>query len=154
MEIAAHGAVPHPLIPDAILLFGGYARVREDDNDFTNKLFVLHTHPPHYEKLTPTGPLSHKLGYHTFTILGNRVFSFGGKNKGGKLKDRLLSVYDVAANAWLEVKAKGLGPVSRSGQSATAVGGGSILVFGGRTGAQRLADFSLLQVSPFIFAPK
>lgn len=43
MEIAAHGAVLHPLLADAILIFGGYTRVGEEDNDFTDQLYVVHT---------------------------------------------------------------------------------------------------------------
>lgn len=109
-------------------------------------LFWVYTGNPRFEQLTPGGKLPLKLGYHTFTALGNRMFSFGGKNRAGRLKDQLLSVYDVAANAWLDVSAKGLGPMSRSGHTATVVGESTILIYGGRSGTLRLADFSLLQV--------
>jgi hypothetical protein len=114
--------------------------------DGSMSLLWVYTGNPRFEQLTPGGKLPPKLGYHTFTALGNRVFSFGGKNRAGRLKDQLLLVYDVAANAWLDVNAKGLGPMSRSGHTATVVGGSTILIYGGRSGTLRLADFSLLQV--------
>eukprot|EP00898_Chlorokybus_atmophyticus_P002487 jgi/Chlat1/3239/Chrsp22S03428 len=155
----AHGAVVHPTIANAILIYGGYGGTTPAKHDYMSDLVLLRTDTRTLEVIPP--PAGHSpcgRAYHTFTRVGTNCIAFGGRTptaqgchlgqlcRGPNLLRQVL-VYDSLEGIWRPVKLSGKGPTPRSNPAAAAVGD-CFVILGGRQAVpmpMRLNDMWLLR---------
>lgn len=87
-------------------------------------------------------------GGHSATLVGSRIFVFGGHRFGGDeaVYFNDCQVLDVDANQWKELRAKGTAPSPRYGHSATLVGP-RVILFGGVGQGAFLRDLHALDTT-------
>ncbi|BBN05779.1 hypothetical protein MPTK1_3g15870 [Marchantia polymorpha subsp. ruderalis] len=136
-----HAALPHPVHPKAILVYGGYG-----GDQWLGDMSILRTDSLVWEELKCKDGLAPSgRGYHTFTAFGDHIVLFGGKGEGGIVSSDEISVYDAAVNVWTTPRVKGVPPLPRSNHAAALVDDNAIVIHGGRNGGQRLDDICLLK---------
>ncbi|OAE28811.1 hypothetical protein AXG93_3096s1250 [Marchantia polymorpha subsp. ruderalis] len=122
-----HAALPHPVHPKAILVYGGYG-----GDQWLGDMSILRTDSLVWEELKCKDGLAPSgRGYHTFTAFGDHIVLFGGKGE---------------VNVWTTPRVKGVPPLPRSNHAAALVDDNAIVIHGGRNGGQRLDDICLLKI--------
>ncbi|KAH7422716.1 hypothetical protein KP509_12G021800 [Ceratopteris richardii] len=138
-----HAAVLHPMIKNAILIYGGYGGRK---SCWMNDLIIFHTDTLQWEDLRPEGDRPVGRGYHTLTTFGNFCALYGGKAEGGIINEDKLSIYNAQTNRWSMVQVRGELPTPRSNHASAFTANGMIVIHGGRHGSLRLSDWYVMQV--------
>ncbi|KAM9705210.1 LOW QUALITY PROTEIN: host cell factor 2 [Menidia menidia] len=159
---AAHGFVCEGT---RILVFGGMVEYGK----YTNSLYELQASRWLWKKLKPrlprTGPPPCPRIGHSFTLLGNRCFLFGGlandcEDPNGNVPRYLDDLYELelqavtGARGWSLPQPRGGGPSPRESHSAVAyAGAGSpkLFLFGGMEGS-RLNDLWQLDLDSMVWS--
>ncbi|WIA33507.1 hypothetical protein OEZ86_006633 [Tetradesmus obliquus] len=154
----AHAAEVHPRRPATIIVFGGYSRNTDPEEDrelnMTDELLLLHTDRGVVEHVQSfKGQPPSRRGYHSMSMVGDRAFIYGGRHIHGIVpNDAALFIYDVLDNAWYKPdNVSGTAPLTRSSHRAVTYHG-RIIVYGGavqdNAGAkERLGDVYSLVVA-------
>jgi hypothetical protein len=78
---------------------------------------------------------------HTTTLLGRKVYAYGGYDGARCFAD--LDVFDVDTSTWLQPRVSGSIPQARNAQTVTPVGS-RLFLFGGHSGNKHLRDLHVL----------
>ena len=114
-------------INDTLYVFGGYST--EDRGEIFNDLWEF-VSAPSWKDIQPTGNIPVGRYYHGAAAENGKMYIFfGADGQGGVHSDSW--VYDPNNNTWTEITAGG-GPNPRQQHTATSLGDGRIVVFGGR----------------------
>eukprot|EP00891_Asterochloris_glomerata_P009781 jgi/Astpho2/9781/gw1.00149.44.1_t len=104
---------------------------------------TLDTHQRHWCILTPRGQAPPQRGGHSGTLLGSRLFLFGGEDVTRR-PQATLYVLDLADMEWQTLSAAGVAPAARSAHVAAAYKGRYLIVFGGGSVAHCFNDLHVL----------
>jgi hypothetical protein len=125
------GTVPSPryvqtasLVGNTIAIIGG----KRDEESRLDEIFFLHFPSLKFSRPEIRGKVP-PLARHTATVVGNKVFVFGGY---AATYFHYLSVLDMDTMTWYEPQTSGQRPRHRSNHSACAVGT-KVYIFGGST---------------------
>eukprot|EP01083_Nonionella_stella_P202929 740875_1 len=112
-----------------IFIFGG-GKDDSGHNSF-NDLHILDTDSLTWSSPTTTGPSPSSRIFHSATLIGRKVYVFGGKNQSGNAHDDVFML-DVDSLEWTILKTKGNAP-KRWGHIAISKNDVEILFIGGST---------------------
>ncbi|CAI5938178.1 unnamed protein product [Closterium sp. NIES-64] len=107
-----------------VYVFGGYGK----DERQTNDVYVYNTTKDAWSKPNIKGTPPSPRDSHTSTVVGSRLFVFGGTDGSSGLND--LYMLDTSTNTWTRLAAQGDVPAAREGHAAARVEG-LVYVFGG-----------------------
>ncbi|GJP30327.1 hypothetical protein CLOM_g741 [Closterium sp. NIES-68] len=107
-----------------VYVFGGYGK----DERQTNDVYVYNTTKDAWSKPNIKGTPPSPRDSHTSTVVGSRLFVFGGTDGSSGLND--LYMLDTSTNTWTRLAAQGDVPAAREGHAAARVEG-VVYVFGG-----------------------
>ncbi|KAK2411441.1 Galactose oxidase/kelch repeat superfamily protein [Trifolium repens] len=107
-----------------IYVFGGYGK----DNCQTNQVHVFDTVSQTWSQPAIKGTPPTPRDSHTCTVVGHKLFVFGGTDGMNPLKD--LHILDTSLQTWECPIIRGEGPEAREGHSAAVVGQ-RLFIFGG-----------------------
>uniref|UniRef100_A0A3Q3A928 Host cell factor C2 n=1 Tax=Kryptolebias marmoratus TaxID=37003 RepID=A0A3Q3A928_KRYMA len=159
---AAHGFVCEGT---RILVFGGMVEYGK----YTNSLYELQATRWLWKKLKPRAPRNGSLPCprigHSFTLLGNKCFLFGGlandsEDSNGNVPRYLGDLYELELQAltgvkgWNVPETKGDGPCPRESHTAvvyTGLSSSKLYIFGGMRGC-RLNDFWQLDLNSMVWS--
>ncbi|XP_037552061.1 host cell factor 2 [Nematolebias whitei] len=161
------GCAAHGFVCDGtrILVFGGMVEYGK----YTNSLYELQASRWLWKKLKPRAPRTGsspcpRIG-HSFTLLGNKCYLFGGlandsEDPHGNVPRYLGDLYELELQAstgvrgWNVPETKGAGPCARESHAAVAhagLGSSKLFIFGGMEGC-RLNDFWQLDLSSMVWS--
>lgn len=144
---------------DYVYVLGGFSFSVEsgeaESSSWHNDLWVLNTKELTWEHASFSGsPMSPRHG-HTATLVGNRIYVFGGYTESGMAENTVLALKVVPDEAtgkykWETVHVEGNKPPSRQGHVAGLLASRYLAIFGGYQGegGQSLTDVHVLDVSP------
>jgi len=114
-----------------IWIFGGYHGTRLND------IWVLDISTPDFEWKQPflSGPTPVGRSYHTASVIGQKVYIFGGNDGAKRLND--LWIIDTKRMQWQKIYANGPIPKERSGHTCSVIGD-NLWIFGGVTGGGKI----------------
>lgn len=107
-----------------IYVFGGYGK----DNCQTNQVHIFDTVNQTWSQPAIKGTPPTPRDSHTCSVVGHRLFVFGGTDGTNPLKD--LHILDTSLQTWDSPIIRGEGPEAREGHSAAVVGK-RLYIFGG-----------------------
>ncbi|XP_060071944.1 uncharacterized protein LOC132551817 [Ylistrum balloti] len=103
-ELTTTGDVPAPrnahtatAVGHVMYVFGGRTGINMGEGSF-NELYAFDTSNNVWTLLKPSGVAPTPRSFHAMTVIGNRLFVFGGCGEEGRLND--LHSYDIEANTW------------------------------------------------------
>lgn len=122
-----------------LVVFGGHYHEGNGVFKYLNDVQILNLETLKWRTKRCKGGLPRGRYGHTATLIGNKLYVFGGRgDKGIYFKDTYY--LDLKSWEWSKIKTATPPPTGRMGHSATLVGN-KIAVFGGWDGTQTLADF-------------
>jgi len=127
-------------INDNLLVFGGFA-----DADTVNScLLMSDTHGGKFSKLKVRGDIPDARERHTASLIGKKVYIFGGYNRSGELYYNTLHVFESESLTWTALQPMGNPPEKRCGHTASVVDG-KIWIFGGRVKVKKSTFFLIVK---------
>eukprot|EP01126_Amoeba_proteus_P008291 TRINITY_DN1305_c0_g1_i7.p1 TRINITY_DN1305_c0_g1~~TRINITY_DN1305_c0_g1_i7.p1 ORF type:complete len:375 (-),score=79.34 TRINITY_DN1305_c0_g1_i7:165-1289(-) len=131
------------VVDNRIWIFGGRVKVKmstgflgEDITQYRNDLYCYDPLTNEWIRYEPTGHGPTPRALATATVVGKKIYIFGGANTSGNRHDPSgfcdLYELDLETMSWTEVEPKTTPPQPCYGHTATYVGDGKILVFGGK----------------------
>jgi len=141
--VAGHAAVSWN---GNVLSFGGHSKVRDAAAELP--VHLLDTGAGAWSLLQPTvapgsGAAPRPRGGHSATLIGSKVYVFGGEDAKRKPLGELWTL-DLATLEWDEPEVSGDAPLPRSAHSAVAYRNRHILYFGGGSVASCFNDLAVL----------
>eukprot|EP01123_Difflugia_compressa_P010709 TRINITY_DN3994_c0_g1_i1.p1 TRINITY_DN3994_c0_g1~~TRINITY_DN3994_c0_g1_i1.p1 ORF type:complete len:633 (+),score=148.45 TRINITY_DN3994_c0_g1_i1:128-2026(+) len=115
-------------INEHLLVFGGFA----DDQTTNHCLLLSDTRGGKFSKLRVRGDIPPVRERHSASLIGKRIYIFGGYCRGAELYYNTLYVFESETLTWTKIEPRGIPPERRCGHSASVVDG-KIWIFGGRT---------------------
>jgi N-acetylneuraminic acid mutarotase len=116
-------------INEHLFVFGGFA----DEQTVNHCLLLSETRGGgKFSKLKVRGDIPPIRERHSASIIGKKVYIFGGYCRGAELYYNTLYVFESETLTWTQIEARGNIPERRCGHSASVVDG-KIWIFGGRT---------------------
>uniref|UniRef100_A0A1A7XN68 Host cell factor C2 n=1 Tax=Iconisemion striatum TaxID=60296 RepID=A0A1A7XN68_9TELE len=161
------GCAAHGFVCDGtrILVFGGMVEYGK----YTNSVYELQASRWLWKKLKPKAPRNGlppcpRIG-HTFTLVGNKCYLFGGlandsEDPNGNVPRYLDDLYELelqaltGARGWNIPETKGVGPSARESHTSvgyTGLGSSKLYIFGGMQGG-RLKDLWQLDLSSMVWS--
>ncbi len=139
----------HALVPiggDQALLYGG-----QDSVDLNSETWLYDLGDDAWTELSPAAsPFAR--AYHALASLGgDRVLLFGGFDAIHGL-DNTTWIFDLGDNAWTQVN-PAVSPAARRAHALAALGGGQVLLFGGKDGNDSFGETWLFQAQSAIIPP-
>ena len=102
-----------------------------------------------WSRTEPTGTKPASRGGHSATLVGSRLFVFGGEDKSRKTLAELHCL-DLASMAWSQPLAEGPAPSARTGHAAAACGS-ALYIFGGGSTVDCFADLKMLDTEAMVW---
>jgi N-acetylneuraminic acid mutarotase len=145
------------VIDGRIWIFGGRAKPKYSgffDSDKTGLIYKndLHCYDPatnEWLRYEPRGIGPSGRALHTATVVGRKIYIFGGANSTGHRNDTTgfcdLYELDIDTMSWVECEAHGTPPSPCYGHTANYIGDNRILYYGGK-GYQVLNDIHILNL--------
>mmetsp|Transcript_31138 Transcript_31138/g.69212 ORF Transcript_31138/g.69212 Transcript_31138/m.69212 type:complete len:720 (-) Transcript_31138:447-2606(-) len=128
---------------DALIIIGGHVKAQARKPEGGIAVRLLDTSTGEMATVTPKGDAPAARGGHTATLLGRRIFVFGGEDAHRKgLGD--LWVLDVETMSWSSPETTGKGPSPRSAHVAASYQSRYLLIFGGGSVATCFNDLYVL----------
>lgn len=141
--IAGHVAVAWKT---SIIVAGGHTK----DGRSTFEVYSLDVNTGAWTQLQPSGTKPSSRGGHTATLIGDRLWIFGGEDRSRRaLGD--VHCLDLSQMAWASPKTTGAAPSARTGHTAAAHGE-FLFVFGGGSTVDCFSDLKVrdaLSISSF-----
>jgi hypothetical protein len=139
-----------------LYLFGG-----KQQNRYMSELLIYSFETKQWTTHHPSDNLTNRKliarGAHTASVVGSKMYIFGGLNSGGRngAADgdleylNSICVFDLETHTWsIPKNIKGMLPAKRAGHSSAVVGN-TIYIFGGRSGSVVLPDFYAFNTGRF-----
>jgi len=136
-----------------LYLYGGSSNHPEDRSPELRDMFCLDTEDPNrlrwsqiqYTDAAPAGRYEHSA-----SVIGNKIFIFGGGNSTGWLNETL--IFDTEKNKWLTPRPSGKKPTQRLAHSSCVVGNNLWIIGGYSSSARRLNDLHILNTSQLVWS--
>jgi len=115
-------------VNDHMFIFGGYA----DELTSNHCLLLSETSQKgKFNKIRVSGDIPSPRERHSSSLIGKKIFVFGGYNRGPELYYNSLYYLDSETLTWYKVEPKGVPPERRCGHTSCVIDG-KIWIFGGR----------------------
>jgi len=114
-------------INEHLFVFGGFA----DEQTTNHCLLLSDTRGGKFSKLRVRGDIPPVRERHSASLIGKRIYIFGGYCRGAELYYNSLYVFESETLTWSKIEPRGNPPDRRCGHSASVVDG-KIWIFGGR----------------------
>eukprot|EP01127_Copromyxa_protea_P009545 TRINITY_DN2261_c0_g1_i1.p1 TRINITY_DN2261_c0_g1~~TRINITY_DN2261_c0_g1_i1.p1 ORF type:complete len:525 (-),score=82.62 TRINITY_DN2261_c0_g1_i1:143-1717(-) len=145
------------VIDGKIWIFGGRVKVKLGDSflddsvtQYRNDVYCYDPERSEWSRYEPIGHGPSGRALATATVVGRKIYIFGGANSVGNRHDTSgfcdLYALDIDTMTWSEVETKSTPPQPCYGHSATYIGNNQILMFGGK-GFQVTANISVFDIS-------
>eukprot|EP00937_MAST-01D_sp_MAST-1D-sp2_P000687 g687.t1 len=135
------------LANNQLVIFGGHRYGGNNVFEYFNDVHVLDVETSTWHDVRCAGdPPAARYG-HSATLIGRRMFVFGGRGQGGRLLNDM-HLLDLDEWCWVRVSATTASPAVRFDHAACAVGS-RIVLFGGWDGRQCFNDLWVFDASSF-----
>jgi len=114
-------------INEHLFVFGGFA----DESTVNHCLLLSDTHTGKFSKLRVRGDVPPPRERASCSLIGKRIYIFGGYNRGPELYYNSLYIFESDSLTFTKVEPRGIPPDRRCGHSACVIDG-KLWIFGGR----------------------
>jgi len=155
------------IIDGRIWVFGGRVKVKKGDSflagsgvQYRNDLYCFDPTTVEWTRYDPRGIGPSGRAMATATVVGRKIYFFGGANSTGSRRDTTgfcdLYELDIDTMTWAEVETRSTPPQPCYGHTANYIGDNKLLVFGGKgytvTNAIHIFNLATNEWKPYAYA--